>query len=637
MSTFYPDSIRFGGNKYVLTDAVSRAAVVELVNDGEKNLAPVNNGSNSSGSWLDIPLVLEPGNYVLYIVELTSTDTDANTCQVGLFDSSWGNVLPSYPQLSRGEGVIQELTVGSKSATLRIYCSDSSAHGSGDTVTITNLMVCTKAAWDASHDYISYKMPSNATTLLSTGDTTDRSNDILAVLNKFGECHLGAGTFCVSGFEMPAGSKLTGCGRKSVIKLLDSVTDGYCVRIRQHNTIEGIMLSGGDSAPTDINTDGATPGTRNGLYLAANADGSGSTQGIGLLNLVSNCFFENFDGSGFKTENTGGGLFSGIIMTDCTFRKCMVGINIAYYAEYSKYTNCVMYECNVACINNGGNNVFEGCTFHGVKGLVFDNTDGTKRNNAHGTCSACTFNHIDNTNQSSTLGGGKAVYAKNAANGFIFDGCQFWYGEIDIQSSRGFTFTDCLMGGNGTNSPKITVAGDYGAFFQGCIFHSTPVISVNEGTKFDNCYSDSDGTIVGSGPIQTYLASLIDVAGKNKFQLNNGSNTLPTRWIDIPCVLEAGRWTVSFESLVSDDTDGTVCQATFYDGTTARALWFNFTRGSNVKHTFDVLGQTTIFRIYASDSYAHSEGDTITITNAMCCKETEYNVSPTYIPYSSET
>ena len=179
-----------------------------------------------------------------------------------------------------------------------------------------------------------------------------------------------------------------------------------------------------------------------------------------------------------------------MIVSDCYITLCKAGINVDYYSEYSKFTNVITYKCYYACINNGGNNVFVGCTFHGTIGFQMEGL----ANAAHGSVVGCTFNHIDNWNRPSTLGGGTAILAKNVVHGFIFTGCQIWYGSIDLRASRGIAFSDCLLGGN---SPEISVTGPYPAFFENCIFNAAPTITATASTKFDNCYLASDGSIIG--------------------------------------------------------------------------------------------------------------------------------------------
>lgn len=313
---------------------------------------------------------------------------------------------------------------------------------------------------------------------------TDMTGAIMSMLTDTGYCKLSKGIFYVSGsIDMPEGSTLEGCGEDTIIRLLSSTESGYCVKVTKFNTVKGIRFSGGrsDYEPT------STIGTRNGIHYTANADGTGASMPAIEQCVIDNCWFENFSGSAIYCSNTGGSVGKPLMVSNCFINRCTAGINIAYYSEYQKYTNVVVTHCYYACINNGGNNVFTACTFHGTIGFSMDGS----RNSAHGSVVGCTFNHIDNWNRPSTHGGGTAILISNAANGFIFTGCQIWYGAIDVRGSRGIAFSDCLFGGN---SPEISVTGSLPAFFANCIFHATPTLNVNESTKFDNCYLDEDGS-----------------------------------------------------------------------------------------------------------------------------------------------
>ena len=139
----------------VLTDE-DRASLVEIVDGGAKNFL-TENTKNETGQWTNIPVVLQAGSYVLSIGTLSSTDTDATTCQLGLFNSANQNLLGYYPQLNRGNNIVYSFAIDSESSYLRVYSSDTAAHGTGDTVTVTNAMICTKAAWDISHAYQPYR------------------------------------------------------------------------------------------------------------------------------------------------------------------------------------------------------------------------------------------------------------------------------------------------------------------------------------------------------------------------------------------------------------------------------------------------------------------------------------------------
>lgn len=318
---------------------------------------------------------------------------------------------------------------------------------------------------------------------------TDMTPAIMSLLNSTGHCHLAPGVFYVSGgINMPAQSSLVGCGKNTIVKLLDSVSSGYVVQPTTECTISDIMFSGGDSAPANVGiADASDLGSRHGVYCVANYDGSTSHTTLTThRNLLTNCYFVNFNGSAIYMANTGISVRGYLTASELNVYNCMVGINIDWYSEYNKFTDVMINSCNHACINNGGNNVFVNCTFHGILGFLMDNSGGDKGNNSHGTCLACTFNHINSND-------GYAAVVKNNTNGFIFTGCQMWYSKINIENSRGMTFSNCLFGGG---TPEITVTGNYPAFFSDCIFHATPAINVVTGTKFNNCYLDSNGSIV---------------------------------------------------------------------------------------------------------------------------------------------
>ena len=326
---------------------------------------------------------------------------------------------------------------------------------------------------------------------------TDMTGAIMSMLNSTGYCHLSSGIFYVSGnIYMPPHSKIEGCG-DTTIRLLSSVESGYIIQPSFGCCIDSIKFSGGYGEPANLYTENAESlGSRHGVYIVANADKKTShAQVTSNNNKVLDCYFENFDGSAIYMANTGGSVAGYLSVVNTNIYYCMVGINIDWYSEYNKFTNMIIRKCNHACINNGGNNVFTNCTFHGVVGFLIDNSGNDKSNNAHGTCSACTFNHINNGNNPSELGMGDGILIKNATNGFIFTGCQIWYGKIIIEDSRGISVSNTLIGGN---SPVVTVTGSYPAFFSDCIFHQSPTITATSGTVFDNCRLDTTGELINA-------------------------------------------------------------------------------------------------------------------------------------------
>jgi len=317
----------------------------------------------------------------------------------------------------------------------------------------------------------------------SETDKTDMTGAIMSMLNDTGYCHLSEGIFYVSGgIDLPKGATLEGCGKNTIIRLLSSVESGYICRVKEYATVKGITFSGG-YAQGDISTPDI--GGRKGIIAIGNRDGQTPSITPATIKCcqISNCWFENLD-SGIYGYNSGGGLNEGLVVSDCYITRCKAGINLDYWVEYCKFTNVVTFQCYYACINNGGNNTFTACTFHGVIGMYIDNSAGSKTNIAHGSVVGCTFNHIDNMNHPETLGNGYAVKVLNVPYGFIFTGCQIWYGKVYVESSQGVQFSDTLFGGY----PTIETLGEDTVFFSSCIFQKAVVKSLSSPVIFNNCY-----------------------------------------------------------------------------------------------------------------------------------------------------
>ena len=101
-----------------------------------------------------VPVILPAGTYVISIGEITSTDTDASVCLLSLLDGSSASVWSGGT--TRGEGKTLTVTIESDAASLMVYASDNYSHSSGDTVTVSGLMICAKADWDVSQTYVPY-------------------------------------------------------------------------------------------------------------------------------------------------------------------------------------------------------------------------------------------------------------------------------------------------------------------------------------------------------------------------------------------------------------------------------------------------------------------------------------------------
>lgn len=323
---------------------------------------------------------------------------------------------------------------------------------------------------------------------------TDMTGAIMSMLNDTGYCHLGEGIFYVSGsINMPADSTLVGCGRNTIIRLLQSTSSGYCIKMEAGNTISNVLISG---AYSTLNV--STQGSRCGILFQANDDGQeGSTSYSTKFCMLNNTWIENFSDSGIKCHNTSRSVNRGIYATNTYIATCFVGLNIDYRSEFHKFVNLCTYACNYGCINNGGNNNFTSCTFHASNVGFY--IDGSQANAAHGTMSNCTFCHIGSNN-------GIAFKADDIESGYIVSNCQFWYNSIVITNCRGVLFNGCEFGrgidSDGSVSASINITGGQLVMFGSCIFHldaqRPPKITILDNTKviFSECYGTESGNLI---------------------------------------------------------------------------------------------------------------------------------------------
>lgn len=326
--------------------------------------------------------------------------------------------------------------------------------------------------------------------LASTGNNTDRTSDIVTMLNTTGVCNLGPGYFYVSGIDMPDGSILRGSGNSTRIVLLSSVTSGYAIKMGSRCTVEDVMIMGSTSSPTITSTVGTRHGILwQGTYVTVSGSGTAPTRGT-----ISNCIIMYFEGGGITCYGTGGGISNCLNVANTFIAYCTVGVNIAFISEFHRFTNVDCRGCYYGCIDNGGNNVFSNCGFSKNEiGLYMDNSNSQSPNNSHGSFTNCVFNHSG----LAVANSGTSIKIDGCANGEMFVGCQIFYGITDIKDSYGIVFDSCNYG-NGSSAPVINIDGGGLVMFNGCCFGNVaPTITKtnNTATKAVNSFL-RDGTAV---------------------------------------------------------------------------------------------------------------------------------------------
>lgn len=320
--------------------------------------------------------------------------------------------------------------------------------------------------------------------LAPTGDTTDVTASIIALLNSNGICRLGKGDYYVSNLEMPAKTKIVGCGYGTRI-ILSGSSSGYAIKMNNFTSVSDCYIVGNTSG---IPLSG-TVGDRHGILWQGTYTSDETPDNQPKMSNISNVWIEAFTGGGITCYDTGLGTYNALEVESAYIIDCNAGLNISYWSEYHKFTNVRTVACYYGCINNGGNNVFTNCDFSSCKlAFLMDNSTSQSPNNSHGSCVACVFNHTNSN-------AGYGIKILGCGNGFVFDGCQIFYSQIDIENSKGIVIGNCNFG---YTNCDITISGGDTVLFSSCIFEQTPTITISSNTKthFANCYERSSGNAV---------------------------------------------------------------------------------------------------------------------------------------------
>ena len=321
--------------------------------------------------------------------------------------------------------------------------------------------------------------------LASTGDNTDRTAAIVAMLQSTGVCKLGPGTFYVDGLEMPDNTQIVGSGPNTKVYLV-SGDNKFAIKMGKHCSVKNFALIGANSY-----TPQSTVGTRHGILWQGNYTQSQSGAQQPDQGIVDSLWISNFAGGGITCYDTGYSTDKAIECTNCWITGCDAGINISYWSEFHKFTNVRTASCYYGCINNGGNNVFVNCDFSSCKeGFLMDNSNNQSPNNSHGSAIGCVFNH-------SNSNAGVGIRILNCDNGFVFVGCQIFYSQIVIVDSDGVSFSDCNFGASNCD---ISVTNGGVVLFANNMHQSAPVITIVNNSKihFVNCYVRSTGDVVSN-------------------------------------------------------------------------------------------------------------------------------------------
>ena len=198
---------------------------------------------------------------------------------------------------------------------------------------------------------------------------------------------------------------------------------------------------------------------------------------------IENVEIAGFDRYGFyaarMSSNSNGEFYKMLQITNCRFYNNYYGMCLGPRCEYTQTLNCVFGANHVGCLNQGGNNSYVSCIFN-VNHIGFQMDSMGLSNPAHGGCNACAFNH--NT---------KAIVVNDCEIGWIFNGCQIFYGSVELNECSGVVFNSSIFGScvlNSTNAERKNVNLISDSFFQ---TDSAAILSGNDGSVYvTDCLPD---------------------------------------------------------------------------------------------------------------------------------------------------
>lgn len=336
--------------------------------------------------------------------------------------------------------------------------------------------------------------------LASTGDNTDRTADIQAMLNTTGVCRLGPGKFMVSGVDVPAYGYLCGCGNSTIVQLFDQTSEGaeqdaYAIKLESYGAVENLRIFGASSAVSLNDTVDANKkpiGKRHGIVFAGTkTDSTTPGQITYYRSRISGVTITRCTGGGITCTGTGVEVQAHLLISNCEVYGCGIGLNIAFYSEFHRISNCAFQFNYFGTVDNGGNNNFACCDFSkNTVGIFIDNSSNQSRNNTHGIFSACSVNH--SVSESGVTNEGTALKILGASFGEFFTGVNIGGGAIIIDASTGIRFVGARIG----NNTPITITDSTVTIFDNVTLASAPSFtqSNNIALKFTDCYL-IDGTV----------------------------------------------------------------------------------------------------------------------------------------------
>lgn len=265
--------------------------------------------------------------------------------------------------------------------------------------------------------------------------------DLQEYINTHSIVELNPTTYTVSKpIIIPNGTRIIGVRGKTILKLSDDATSIFTFNSSTENIqIENIIFEGKNViSPQSTSLDNIKnrigEGTDTGIYA------TGYAKNVH----IRNCEFRNFNLAGIHLFRTHSLYTRTFKITDCVFINNWYGLLSDVRSEYHTVIGCSMNYNQIGCFIAGGNNFMSCCHFEAnAVGCVVSGTN--KDNDSHGSIVGSSFNHNESF----------ALCCIDINNGFTFDGCHIFDGDLLIDNSIGLVFVGGIIaGGINNDTPR---------------------------------------------------------------------------------------------------------------------------------------------------------------------------------------
>jgi len=350
-----------------------------------------------------------------------AASTEYSTWDEVQYSGTWYRCVVAHISTSTFDSTKWRISQGVTSGQL-----SSSNGGELVNVTLSGSGAVVRSVSDKLADYVSVK------DFGAKGDgVTDDTLSIQAALNTKYNIYLppSDSTYIVGNLNfMLEGQSIHGAGHSSCLQLKTGVTGAVLNGNGKKITIDNIRVFGGDdSGKSSMSMTEPTSGgslDRSGIYIDSDDD-----------LIINRCIVHGFGNRGIKSKNSTGNRHGGTEINSTHVYNCWAGLDLGLSnAEYLRGNSNSIGGCQIGLISASGNQTFCG-------GIISDNYTNVQilgtgvPNNAHGSIVGCLLNHATKY----------AIQAIDVTNGFIFDGCNIFYGEIYLKNSSGVIITDGIF------------------------------------------------------------------------------------------------------------------------------------------------------------------------------------------------